>query len=78
MGGTLATMETGMKALLLVVALVAALSLSCGASAQQSGTADDAKALLAKAATAVISFCPIDLFVTSIFLSFDSSIAFIS
>ena len=42
-----------MKALLLVVALVAALSLSCGASAQQSGTADDAKALLQKAAIAV-------------------------
>ena len=42
-----------MKALLLVVALVAALSLSCGASAQQSGTADDAKALLRKAAIAI-------------------------
>ena len=42
-----------MKALLPVVALVAALSLSSGASAQQSGTADDAKALLQKAAIAV-------------------------
>jgi hypothetical protein len=42
-----------MKALLPVVALVAALSLSSGASAQQSGTADDAKALLRKAAIAV-------------------------
>src|ERR1700719_2877038 len=44
MGGKLATMETRMKALLPVVALVAALSLSSGASAQQSGTADDDKA----------------------------------
>jgi len=46
-------METRIKALLPVVALVAALSLSSGASAQQSGTADDAKALLQKAAIAV-------------------------
>ena len=41
------------KTLLPVVALVAALGLSNGASAQQSGTADEAKELLAKAATAV-------------------------
>jgi len=53
MGGKLAAMETRKKALLPVFALVAALSLSSGASAQQSGTADDAKALLQKAAIAV-------------------------
>lgn len=41
------------KTLLPVVALAAALGLSNGASAQQSGTADEAKGLLAKAATAV-------------------------
>jgi hypothetical protein len=46
-------METRMKALLPVVTLVAALSLSCGASAQQPGTAAEAKLLLAKAAIAV-------------------------
>src|SRR5437879_3166943 len=56
MGGKLATMETRKKALLPVfalVALVATLSLSSGASAQQSGTDDEAKALLQKAAIAV-------------------------
>jgi hypothetical protein len=36
-----------------VVALVGVLGLGCAASAQQSGTADEAKALLAKAATAI-------------------------
>jgi hypothetical protein len=41
------------KTLLPKVALIAALSFSSAASAQQSGTADEAKALLAKAATAV-------------------------
>jgi hypothetical protein len=46
-------METRMKTLLPAVALVGALSFSSAASAQQSATADDAKALLAKAATAV-------------------------
>jgi len=49
----LATMEMRMKALLPVVALVGALGFSSAASAQQSGNADDAKVLLAKAATAV-------------------------
>jgi hypothetical protein len=43
-------METRMKTLLPAVALVGALS---AASAQQSATADDAKALLARAATAI-------------------------
>ena len=42
-----------MKMLLPVVALVGALIFSSAASAQQSGTADEAKALLARAATAV-------------------------
>jgi hypothetical protein len=42
-----------MKALLPVVALVGALGFSSVAGAQQSGNADDAKALLARAATAV-------------------------
>lgn len=46
-------MEMRMKTLLPVVALIAALSFSSGASAQQSGTADEARALLAKAATAI-------------------------
>ena len=49
----LASMETRIKPLLPVVALVGALSFSSAAGAQQSGTADDAKALLAKAAIAV-------------------------
>jgi hypothetical protein len=49
----LASMETRIKALLPVVALVGALSFSSAAGAQQSGNADDAKALLSKAATAV-------------------------
>jgi hypothetical protein len=48
-----ATMRMRMKTLLPVVVLVAALGLSNGAGAQQSGTADDAKALLARAAAAV-------------------------
>ena len=43
-------MEMRIKTLLPVVALVGALSFSSAASAQQSGTADDAKSLLAKAA----------------------------
>ena len=42
-----------MKTLLPVVALVGALGFNNAASAQQSGNADDAKSLLAKAATAV-------------------------
>ncbi len=42
-----------MKTLLTVVAVIAALAFSGAASAQQSGTADEAKALLAKAAAAV-------------------------
>jgi len=42
-----------MKTLLPVVALVGALGFNSAASAQQSGNADDAKSLLAKAATAV-------------------------
>ena len=42
-----------MRTLLPIVALVGALSLSSAASAQQSGTADDAKALLRKAVIAV-------------------------
>jgi len=42
-----------MKTFLLLVALVAALSVGNVAGAQQSGTADEAKALLAKAAAAV-------------------------
>jgi len=46
-------MEMRMKTLLPLVALVGALSFSNAASAQQSGTADEAKALLARAATAV-------------------------
>ena len=46
-------MEMRIKTLLPVVALVGALSFSSAASAQQSGTADDAKSLLAKAAIAV-------------------------
>jgi hypothetical protein len=46
-------MEMRMKTLLPAVALVGALGFSSAASAQQSGTADDAKALLAKAAIAV-------------------------
>jgi hypothetical protein len=46
-------MEMPMKALLPVVVLVGALGFSSAAGAQQSGNADDAKALLAKAATAV-------------------------
>jgi hypothetical protein len=49
----LASMEMRMKTLLPVVALVGVLGLSSAASAQQSGNADDAKALLAKAAIAV-------------------------
>ena len=49
----LASMETRIKPLLPVVALVGALSFSSAAGAQQSGNADDAKALLAKAAIAV-------------------------
>jgi hypothetical protein len=48
-----ATMEMRMKTLLPVVTLVGALNLSNAASAQQPGTADDAKALLAKAVIAV-------------------------
>jgi hypothetical protein len=44
-----------MKTLLSVVALVGALSFSCAASAQQSGTPDEAKLLLARAAAAVKS-----------------------
>ena len=46
-------MEMRMKTLLPVVALVGALCFSTAATAQQSGTADEAKALLAKAAIAV-------------------------
>src|SRR6516162_1014606 len=46
-------MKTRMKTLLPVAALVGALSVSHVAGAQQSGTADEAKALLAKAVTAV-------------------------
>jgi hypothetical protein len=46
-------MELQMKTLLPLVALVGALSFSSAGSAQQSGTADEAKALLAKAAAAV-------------------------
>ncbi len=46
-------MKMRMKSLLAAVALVGALSFSGTISAQQSGTADDAKALLAKAAAAV-------------------------
>ena len=46
-------MKMGVKALLPVVALVGALGVSSVASAQQSGTADEAKALLARAAAAV-------------------------
>ena len=46
-------MEMRMKTFLPAVALVGALSLSSAASCQQSGTADEAKALLAKAAIAV-------------------------
>jgi hypothetical protein len=46
-------MELRIKTLLPLVALVGALSFSSAASAEQSGTADDAKALLAKAAIAV-------------------------
>jgi len=46
-------MEMRIKTLLPVVGLVGALSFSSAAGAQQSGTADDAKALLAKAAIAV-------------------------
>jgi signal transduction histidine kinase len=46
-------MEMRKKTLLPAIALVGALSVSSAASAQQSATADDAKALLAKAATAV-------------------------
>ena len=46
-------MKTRMKTLLPVAALVGALSVSHVAGAQQSGTADEAKALLAKAASAV-------------------------
>ena len=42
-----------MKTLLSLAALVGALSFSSAASAQQSATADDAKALLARAATAI-------------------------
>src|SRR5215831_18218694 len=46
-------MKTQTKRFLIAVALIGALSLGHVASAQQSGTADEAKALLAKAATAV-------------------------
>ena len=46
-------MKTRMKTLLPVAALVGALSVGHVAGAQQSGTADEAKALLARAATAV-------------------------
>ena len=46
-------MEMRMKTLLPVLAVIAAVSFSSGASAQPSGTADQAKALLAKAAAAV-------------------------
>jgi hypothetical protein len=46
-------MKMRMKTLLPVVALVGALGFSSAATAQQSGTADDAKALLQKAAIAV-------------------------
>ena len=46
-------MEMQMKTLLPVVALVGAVNFSGAASAQQSGTAEDARALLAKAAIAV-------------------------
>ena len=46
-------MKTRMKTLLPVAALVGALSAGNVAGAQQSGTADEAKALLARAATAV-------------------------
>jgi len=46
-------MKTRMKTLLPVAALVGALSVGHVADAQQSGTADEAKALLARAATAV-------------------------
>ena len=48
-------MKTQMKTLLPVAALVGALSVGHVAGAQQSGTADEAKALLARAATAVKS-----------------------
>src|SRR5271169_6658963 len=47
------TMKMGVRTLLPVVALVGALGVSSAASAQQSGTADEAKALLARAAAAV-------------------------
>ena len=46
-------MEMRMKTLLPVLAVIGALSFISAASAQQSGTADQAKALLAKAAAAV-------------------------
>ena len=46
-------MRTRMKTLATLIALVAALAVTNVAGAQQSGTADDAKALLAKAAAAV-------------------------
>jgi hypothetical protein len=46
-------MEMRIKALLPVLAVIGALSFTSAASAQQSGTADQAKALLAKAAAAV-------------------------
>src|SRR5215469_11192038 len=46
-------MKTRMKTLLPVAALVGALSVGNDAGAQQSGTADEAKTLLARAATAV-------------------------
>ena len=46
-------MEMRMTTLLPVFAVIGALSFTSAASAQQSGNADQAKALLAKAATAV-------------------------
>jgi hypothetical protein len=46
-------MEMRMKSLLPVLAVIGALSFTSAAGAQQSGTADQAKALLAKAAAAV-------------------------
>jgi hypothetical protein len=46
-------MEMPMKTLLPVLAVIGALSFTCAESAQQSGTADEAKALLARAAAAV-------------------------
>src|SRR5215471_19311104 len=46
-------MKTQMKRVLAVVALIGALGIGNIAGAQQSGTADEAKALLAKAAAAV-------------------------